>query len=404
MSTHSIHEIYHSSDEEAIARYWWSLPRGSILPLTNGDAYQLLFAGRPGGAAGPDVRAAVLANISPREPLLEQSMRKIIHARKYVGDVEFHVRVSDWFGHRHHSDARYNNVVLHVVLVCNAAAPTLRQDGMVVPVCSLSDLPVRTTLPVLNNTFPDKMLWPCQRMQQQSDREAQNRLLENAGIQRFEQKVHAFVEQLHDSISTSTQNALTPYDVCLLPALAEGLGYGRNRDFFRAIGLRLAGHGIAVPEPLGRASAPAPLDVERLKSLRLLVERYHSGLWLVLHKILKKDSSDYPTLRTLRLLFSDVGLSLARADILIINAILPFASAVALLEHDLLLNERALQLYKMHPGLSSNWITRMMTAQLQMPSEPRGSCRQQGLHHIYQETCREKCCDVCIMGREIGII
>ena len=331
-------------------------------------------------------------------------MRKIIHARKYVGDVEFHVRVSDWFGHRHHSDARYNNVVLHVVLVCNAAAPTLRQDGMVVPVCSLSDLPVRTTLPVLNNTFPDKMLWPCQRVQQQSDREAQNRLLENAGIQRFEQKVHAFVEQLHDSISTSTQNALTPYDVCLLPALAEGLGYGRNRDFFRAIGLRLAGRGIAVPEPLGRAPAPAPLDVGRLKSLRLLVERYHSGLWLVLHKILKKDSSDYQTLRNLRLLFSDVDLSIARADILIINVILPFASAVALLEYDVLLNERALQLYKMHPGLSSNWITRMMTAQLQMPSEPRGSCRQQGLHHIYQETCREKCCDACIMGRETGII
>ena len=49
-----------SSDEEAIARYWWSLPLGSVLPLTNGDAYQLLFAGLPGGAAGPDVRAAVL--------------------------------------------------------------------------------------------------------------------------------------------------------------------------------------------------------------------------------------------------------------------------------------------------------------------------------------------------------
>jgi hypothetical protein len=403
VSTHSIHEIYHSSDEEAIARYWWSLPRGSILPLTNGDAYQLLFAGRPGGAAGPDVRAAVLANIPPREPLLEQSMRTIIHARKYSGDVEFHVRVNDWFGHRHHRDPRYNNVVLHVVLFCNANVATLRQDGLVVPVCSLSDLPARTTMPVLNSTFPDRTLWPCQRVLQQSGREAQNRLLENAGVQRFEQKVHAFVEQLHNSVSASTLNVLTLYDACLLPALAEGLGYGRNRDFFRAIGLRLAGQGIPVPEPLGRAPAPAPLDAGRLQSLRLLAEYYRSGLWQVLHEILKRDVSDYQILRVLRVLFSEVGLSLARADILIINVVLPFASAVALLECDLVLNERALQLYKMHPGLSSNWITRMMTAQLQMPSEPRGSCSQQGLHHIYQETCREKCCDACIMGREPAI-
>jgi hypothetical protein len=400
VSIHSVREMYLSSDEEAIAHYWWSLPRGSILPLTNGDAYQLLFAGRPGGAAGPDVRAAVLANISPREPLLEQSMRKIIHARKYIGDVEFHVRVSDWFGHQHHSDARYNNVVLHVVLVCNASAPTIRQNGLIVPVCSLSDLPARMATLELN----DRTLWPCQRLLQQMAPETRNRLLEDAGIQRFEQKVHAFVEQLHKSSAASTTNAFTTYDICLLPALAEGLGYGRNRDFFRAVGLRLAGQGTSVPEPLGRAPAPAPLDAGRLQSLRFLVDHYRFGLWQVMYEILKRDVSDYQTLRVLRVLFSNAGLSLARADILMINVVLPFASAVALLERDSLLNERALQLYQVHPGLSSNWITRMMTAQLQLPAEPHGSCRQQGLHYIYQETCREKCCDVCIMGREPAML
>ena len=51
----------------------------------------------------------------------------------------------------------------------------------------------------------------------------------------------------------------------------------------------------------------------------------------------------YQTLRLLRILFSDVGVGLARADILIINIVLPFASAVALLERDTLLNERALK-------------------------------------------------------------
>ena len=103
------------------------------------------------------------------------------------------------------------------------------------------------------------------------DLEARDRLLEGAGVQRFEQKVYAYVEQLHASGSVSTLNALATYDLCLLPALAEGLGYGRDRDFFRAVGLRLAGQGIPVPEPLGRAPSPAPLDARRLQCLRLLL-------------------------------------------------------------------------------------------------------------------------------------
>src|SRR5438552_3746098 len=200
MSIRSVHEMYRTTfpDEEAIARYWWSLPRGSILPLTNGDAYQMLFAGRPGGAAGPDVRAAVLCSISPRSPFLNQEgIRRIIHARKYTGDVEFHIRVSDWITHRHHNDVRYNNVVLHVVSLCDNSAPTLRQDGLSVPICALSDLPTRISASSLASLSQDRTLWPCQRALQQMTAEVRDGLLTDAGVQRFEQKSYTFVAKLH---------------------------------------------------------------------------------------------------------------------------------------------------------------------------------------------------------------
>ena len=85
----------------------------------------------------------------------------------------------------------------------------------------------------------------------------------------------------------------------------------------------------------------------------------------------------------------------------IINVVLPFAAAIALVEHNTLLGVRAQTLYETHPGLSSNAITRMMCAQLLLAHEPSGSCQQQGLHYIYQQTCQAKKCAECMMGRNI---
>ncbi len=383
--------------EQDLAHRWGALPFMQSLPLIDGGMCFLCYAGRPGGPQGPDIRDAVL-QFAPEYGGAG--------AGRVTGDVEFHIRCSDWYAHQHHMDPRYNTVLLHVVLIYDCAGPVARHDGRAVPVCSLNDL-----VPTI---FPQP-LWPCQCIIPSMDAEARSALLQRAGMARFEQKTQSLLAQLQAS---EPHAAFSAYDVCFIPALVEALGYGRDRAFFRAVGQRLVGLASDIPEPAGRAAEPSPLDAGRLRTSGQLVEQWRvKGAWETIRAAIMDEGpslgsegpgrggrkSGPPALAVpysnnvlrLRAIFADTGS--ARADILICNVVLPFAAAVAHLEEDRLLLEQAQGLYGAYPGLSSNQVTRSMYRQLGLEREPKNACQQQGLHYIYAQTCREKLCADCIV-------
>lgn len=72
--------------------------RPAALATTGGDPVEVLSPGVWNGGPGPDFRGAVLR----------------IGGRRAAGDVEIHVRPSDWAAHGHDADPRYDRVVLHV--------------------------------------------------------------------------------------------------------------------------------------------------------------------------------------------------------------------------------------------------------------------------------------------------
>ena len=383
--TRAVRESHPSSYlyESDVAHRWWALSRDVMLPLSDGGACQLHFQGRPGGALGPDVRDAVLLFARHGKPV---SM-SMLYEEQAVGDIEFHIRSSDWYNHAHHTDPRYNNVILHMVLIYDDATPIQRQDGGIVPTCCLNDLPPAAYAPPI---------WPCQQVIAHMNDAERARLLNFAGQLRFEQKTRNLLILLREAQPRGTFSA---YDTCLIAALAEGLGYGRDRAFFRAAGLHLldllSKHDI--PEPLGHTDEPSSLDANRLRILGHLVQKWRVyGLWETLRNAVFSACQ-----QEIRVIFE--GLSTARTDILICNVVLPFAAAVGLLENDTLLAEKAESLYVRYPALSSNTITRAMCRQLQLSREPQSACQQQGLHYIYAATCREKHCSQCIAGlREWG--
>ncbi len=436
--------IYRTSKheyEEDIARRWWALPLNVNLPLTNGKSCQLIYAGRSGGSPGPDIRDAILSFTSHHSGTDYDATN--YQVENTIGDVEIHIRATDWFAHQHHTDVRYNNVVLHIVLICDHIRPTLRQDGTIIPTCSLNDVS-----PTARNHQSEQ--WPCHHVMAQLHEAERTHLFALAGALRFEMKAQVFFELLSDARPSDIFSA---YDMCLIPALAEALGFGRDRAFFRAAGLHLIGAVKTFPDPLGRALQPSPLDTNRLYILRALVEQWRTtGAWETFRQALLATSTEnflprrggsgveqggdacvalaaddhpghasgiptqgdasVPTphpstpaptrqsagLHQLRNIFH--GLGTARTDILICNIVLPFAAAVAQQDNYPVLGEYARNLYRAYPGLSSNQITRAMCKQLLLKGEPKGACQQQGLHFIYAQTCREKRCHECLIGKQ----
>ena len=64
-----------------------------------GESVRIISPGIPNRDAGPDVFNAKVE----------------IDGRQWAGNVEFHVRASDWHRHNHDGKREYDNVVLHVV-------------------------------------------------------------------------------------------------------------------------------------------------------------------------------------------------------------------------------------------------------------------------------------------------
>jgi hypothetical protein len=91
-----------------------------------------------------------------------------------------------------------------------------------------------------------------------------------------------------------------------------------------------------------------------------------------------------------------------RAAEAVVNAVLPWAAALARAWDRPDLERAAESCYRMHPPLASNHVTRHMAEQIlgaAAATVPGSACRQQGLLHIYRTTCDARDCASCPAGQ-----
>jgi hypothetical protein len=376
-------------ERELIARWGAGEWRGWSLRAADGAHYTVVYQGRPGGPAGPDFRDAVLTDAT---------------GARLTGDIELHLSPAGWRAHGHGADPRYNGLALHVTLTAgrgDVLGATTLASGRRAPLVALAAQAAPATLNLAT--------WPCadfavHRAGIRASPRAQVALLRAAGWARFDERVVAFDVALQVAPATGVVG-WSAADGVLFIALAEGLGYGRDRAALRACGERLA-RGEA-PDALLTTVARLPvIERRRLTGLLSLAERWGAaGPLAALSSALLRGAERAGAAGAARalteaLIVAERGaVAAGRARILAFNVALPAVVAWARSQPSASpvapLAPLALAVTEALPGLPSNQITREMARQLGLPRLPSGALAQQGLHHVWAQHCREKRCCGC---------
>lgn len=148
------------------------------LQLSDGQPLQLLHCGFPNKHAGPDFTQAKI----------------VIDDTTWVGQVEVHLKSSDWYHHQHQQDLAYENVILHVVWEHDLEIKRL--DGTTLPTLVLKDKIASHLFKNYQNLISSVNSFPCENQISTIDSFVVNNFLSRILVERLEEKCTEIFERL----------------------------------------------------------------------------------------------------------------------------------------------------------------------------------------------------------------
>lgn len=418
--------------------YLWKhrILRGQPLLTVGGERLEILSPGQENPDSGPDFLAATVR----------------IGGTVWAGNVEIHVRSSQWFAHNHHKDKAYANIILHVVYL---------YDKEVLDHCGkpIHHLEAKGYFdPALQHNYSfllsNKGWIPCEKQLQKQDAFILNHWIWRLVINRLERKA----EEVHHYLKYFDQHK----EKTLLFLIARSLGGKTNATAFGMLiqrisyeillrnhdnifGLEAMLFGLAgmlerpfsesYPEKLRmeyhyqqkKHSLPSPLNFETWKYARMrpsnfpdlriaqLAMMIHINSGLLFNKIiLQRDaanmvkllavatsnywSTHYRLCKPAEKKMRPVGESTIQN--ILINAVAPMSFVQAKESHGTESTEAALNLLEQLPP-ENNTIIRKWNSIIPLPSRPRNAAATQGLLELRKYYCVPRKCLKCMIGHRI---
>lgn len=221
----------------------------SNLQSTTGSTIEIIKTGETNSDSGPDFKNALVK----------------INGKTLRGDIEFHKRSSDWYGHEHYKDRKYNGVILQVVGVNDSKQEVRTESGRLVETLELTGYLSADWQSFLKShrNVEGEFILKCSQKNKQVSFDLKLDYLKHLGEKRFLHKVGRYEERLKDIIDenrpvvfetkqryfkdfaelaiehrTYTDEELKReeyWDQLLYEGVFEGLGYSKNAITFRKL-------------------------------------------------------------------------------------------------------------------------------------------------------------------------
>ena len=387
----------------------------------------ILSPGIPNSNAGPDAFNAKVE----------------IEGRLWAGNVEFHVRASDWHRHHHDHNPHYDNVILHVVFDADEQ------------IFTQSDNPI----PTIILRYPESILERYQTLTQNTlfcpirfdeiDSFRLNQWIDRLLIERLQSKTERIAQILHES-----QNN---WEQAFYVTLCRAFGFGVNSDAMQQVAkslpLNIIMHhrdSIEQIEALMLGQAGLLNNIENPDAETAIWQREYKFLSNkfslkptdgVYFKFLRMRPASFPTIRlaqfamllhrnehlfsktlnnlnikSLREIFSikassywqnhyrlgarteqhGCQLSQSSIDLLIINTVVPFLFLYAQASHDADLQERTLDLLHQLKAESNSKVAKLTSLNFPCPD----AYTSQALIQLHDNYCTRKDCLRCQLAHQ----
>lgn len=146
----------------------------------------------------------------------------IIDNQKWAGNVEIHLKSSDWYVHHHETDANYDNVILHVVWQHDT--DVFRKNNTVIPVLELKQYVTKEVLHQYKQLFTQKTWINCENQLKVVDDFTISNWIERLFFERLEKKANE-VEKI-------LQKNTFDWEATFFQLLAKSFGLNTNGEAF----------------------------------------------------------------------------------------------------------------------------------------------------------------------------
>lgn len=204
--------------QEDLLHFAWRLKRFDLsdLQTTDGQTIEILQFGEANRHAGPDFTNARIR--------LDNTL--------WAGNVEMHLKASDWLQHRHQEDRSYDNVILHVVLEEDEVI--YRSNGQRIPCLELRRRIPQKIARIYKSLLVSEHWIPCQHQWFQVIDSVKAFWLDRLLIERLEERTIDMARRLH---ANGQDWELTFYQL-----LARGFGMRVNVEPFEQLARSLPLH------------------------------------------------------------------------------------------------------------------------------------------------------------------